>query len=156
MILDRKQIAHLIPHRDPILLLDRVTACVPGVEGEGECDLREGAPQFAGHFPGNPILPGAFVVEACGQLLAVVCRLSLTANGGARGSAIDYLASIERFKFLRPIRPAEVLKIKVRVGREARGLLQSRVAAYVNREVAAEGVLSVTTPTLGETRLYDE
>ena len=144
MILGRAEIEALIPHRAPILMLDRVVELVPGERGTGEADLPPGAACFAGHFPGVPIVPGAFIVEACGQLLAVVLRTAMGAAAYAGEPPIEYLASIERFKFLSPAVPDEILRMDVRVGRRAAGLLSARVSASVAGRAVAEGVLNVT------------
>ena len=125
-------------------MLDRVTQCVTGESGEGECDLHDGASYFVGHFPGDPILPGAFIIEACGQLLAVVCRAAAERSQWRQIAAIDYLASVERFKFFTPARPGDVLGVTARVTRRVGLLLQARVAAAVRGQIVAEGVLNVT------------
>jgi 3-hydroxyacyl-[acyl-carrier-protein] dehydratase len=134
----------LIPHRSPILMLDRVIKCVPGDYGIGECDLDDDA-CFAGHFPGRPILPGALIVEACGQLLAVVCHANAPPPERGGTPPLDMLASIERFKFLSPALPGELLTIEARIGRRVGRLLQGRVMASVGRRMVAEGVLNVTS-----------
>lgn len=145
--LGAEEIQRLLPHRPPILLLDRVVELEPGCRGVGEKDLAEGAPWFAGHFPGRPILPGVYLIEACAQLTAVVCRSGSPAGGEdrlAEGAPIDYLASVERFKFTSPVVPGETLVLESRIGRRSAGLLQARVGARVRERQVAEGTLIVT------------
>ena len=143
-LLGQSEIEDLIPHRPPIRMLDRVIALVPGKHGIGERVLRAEDQCFSGHFPGHPILPGAFIVEACGQLLAVVCRAASVRSAWCDSPPVDYLAAIEQFKFLSPVGPGEVLKIEANVARRVGSLLQARVSASVAGRPVAEGVLNVT------------
>jgi 3-hydroxyacyl-[acyl-carrier-protein] dehydratase len=144
-VFDRAAIEALIPHREPILMLDRAYNVEPGERGLGERLLKSGDACFAGHFPGDPIVPGAFILEACGQLLAVICRVAAY-RGAWNGHAppVDYLASVERFKFLSPARPGELLTMEAEVGRRTRSLLQAHVSARVAQRPVAQGILNVT------------
>lgn len=138
--LDRGWIETRIPHRPPALLLDRVTALEPGVRGAAEVELSAALPWFGGHFPARPVLPGVAVVEACTQLVAVVCA----PPPWDAVAAPEYLAAIERFKFTTPAVPGETLTLEVWLGRRSGGLLQVRARARVERRPVAEGLLSVT------------
>jgi 3-hydroxyacyl-[acyl-carrier-protein] dehydratase len=145
--LTREQIATLIPHRPPMLMLDQVIKLEPGHYGMGHTHLAQDDPRFAGHFPGRPILPGIYVVEACGQLTAVVCRFVAASRRDPSlpvEQPIEYLASIERFKFLSPVLPGEVLVSETFIGRSAGQLLQVRVCARSQSRAVAEGTLIVT------------
>lgn len=147
LVLEKNDIETLIPHRPPILMLERVIELRPGRSGVGIKQLLRDDVCFAGHFPGRPILPGVLVVEACAQLTAVVCfagaanrRLPSLAHAGI----LEYLASIERFKFLRPVRPGDTLILRADIRRLAGDLLQSKVGATVGKRPVAEGALVVT------------
>lgn len=143
--LNQTEIEALIPHRRPILMLDRVAKLEPGQRGVGIMELPEGDARFAGHFPDQPILPGVLIVEACAQLVAVVCQSGRAAElRPTDAPAIEYLASIERFKFLSPVTPGTALVLEARIDRRAGGLLQARVSARVRERLAAEGMLIVT------------
>lgn len=142
-ILDAEGIEALIPHRAPIRLIDAVTDLEPGRRGTGIRDFPAGDPRFDGHFPGDPILPGIFVVEACAQLVGLVAASAAEPAGEGR-AAIEYLASIERFKFLATVRPGDRLTLRAELGRRAGGLLQARVSASAGNRPVAEGTLLVT------------
>lgn len=142
-VLDVKGIEALIPHRAPIRLIDAVSDLEPGRRGTGIRDFPAGDPRFDGHFPGDPILPGIFVVEACAQLVGLVAASAAEPAGEGR-AAIEYLASIERFKFLATVRPGDRLTLRAELGRRAGGLLQARVSASAGNRPVAEGTLLVT------------
>lgn len=156
LVLSRTEIEMLIPHRPPILMLDRVIACVPNSYGIGERDLHANDTCFAGHFPGRPIVPGAFIIEACGQLIAVVCRAASDRSLWPDHPPIEYLAAVERFKFLSPALPGEVLTVKGWLGRRVGSLLQARVTALVGQRLVADGILNVTASVRLEEGPYRE
>ncbi len=143
-LLGKREIVSLIPHRPPILMLDRVIELEPGRRGVGEKDLPEDASCFSGHFPDRPILPGVLLIEACAQLTAIVCRTVPHRRGE---DALEYLAAVERFKFLDPVSPGEPLVIETHIGRRAAGLLQATVGARTRGRPVATGILVVTDRT---------
>lgn len=121
MQLTAEQIRSLIPHRDPILLVDEVDVNAPGEQGRGICNLAEHPQVFEGHFPAQPVMPGVLVVECMAQVAAVVF-----AAAGLQHDAADhrnpqpdntpqslYLARIESAKFLTPVTPGSVLIVDV-------------------------------------------
>jgi 3-hydroxyacyl-[acyl-carrier-protein] dehydratase len=71
MVLNREQIQEIIPHRDPFLLVDRITDIEPGKTAIGEKDVRIEEYYFKGHFPQEPIMPGVLIIEAIAQTGAV-------------------------------------------------------------------------------------
>lgn len=142
--LDRSAIMALIPHRPPILMLDRITALRPGERGTGEMRLDASDTWFAGHFPGRSVLPGIVVVEACAQLVAVVQHAGADPAGDGGRAAAEYLASIERFKFPGSARPGDVLTLEAVIGRRSGRLQQARVRAAAADRTVGEGLLTVT------------
>src|SRR5512143_1905251 len=119
----------LIPHRPPSLWLDRIDEIEPGVRCVASKSLPVDAPCFAGHVPGHPILPGVFLVEAAAQAAGVMLAAGVSASthGGAPESAL--LASINVFKFVKPVLPGSTLEITVRRRGEVGRLIQ--VAATI-------------------------
>lgn len=143
-MLGRRDIEELIPHRSPILMLDDVVDLVPGERATARRRLVADDAWFTGHFASRAILPGVLIVEACAQLVAVVAASAVPA-GEARTARIDYLASIERFKFTRSAVPGDTLVIDVTLGRRFGNLLQARVVATVDGSPVGQGVLMVTS-----------
>jgi 3-hydroxyacyl-[acyl-carrier-protein] dehydratase len=141
-LIDRSEIEGLIPHGAMWLMLDRVIECVPGSHGIAECDLHADAAWFEGHFPDRHVMPGALIIEACAQLVAVTSRM---ASGLSPAQpAIDMLASVERFKFVSPAVPNETLTVEARLARRLGGLRRARVSARIGARPVAEGVVDVT------------
>jgi 3-hydroxyacyl-[acyl-carrier-protein] dehydratase len=118
MELDIKQIMDIIPHRQPFLLIDRVTEMEEGKSIKGYKNLSYNEPFFAGHFPSEPVMPGVLQIEALAQLGAV-CVLSLPENMGKTA----YFAGIKEAKFKQKVVPGdrldlecEIIKVKGPVG----------------------------------------
>ena len=118
MELDIKQIMDIIPHRQPFLLIDKVTEMEEGKSIKGYKNLSYNEPFFAGHFPSEPVMPGVLQIEALAQLGAV-CVLSLPENMGKTA----YFAGIKEAKFKQKVVPGdrldlecEIIKVKGPVG----------------------------------------
>ncbi|MGI6365050.1 MAG: 3-hydroxyacyl-ACP dehydratase FabZ [Bacillota bacterium] len=114
-MLNREQIKEIIPHRDPFLLLDRVTALEPGKSARGLYHVDPKGLWFAGHFPGYPVFPGVLQVEALAQLgaVAILCQPE------QRGK-LALFAGLDKVKFRRQVQPGEALEMEVEIIR-ARG-----------------------------------
>ena len=100
----------LLPHRFPMLLVDRVEDIVPGVSARGIKAVTINEPFFAGHFPGRPIMPGVLIVEALAQTAGV---LALSTLGDAGKGKLVYFMAIENAKFRSPVEPGCLLDLKV-------------------------------------------
>ena len=100
----------LLPHRFPMLLVDRVEDIVPGVSACGIKAVTINEPFFAGHFPGRPIMPGVLIVEALAQTAGV---LALSTLGDAGKGKLVYFMAIDNAKFRVPVEPGCLLKLKV-------------------------------------------
>lgn len=148
-MLARQSIETLIPHRPPILMLDEVMELDPGRHATARKRLFAHDACFAGHFPNRSILPGVLIVEACAQLTAVAASSAVPVDEQC-AARIDYLASIQHFKFTCPVVPGETLLVEVNLGRRFGGLLQARVGATVEGRPVGQGVLIVTSGTSGE------
>ena len=139
--LEASDIMRVIPHRYPFLLVDRITELEPGRRAVGMKAVTANEPQFTGHFPGRPIMPGVLMVEALAQT-AGVCVLTLDEYRGKLG----LFAGIDDCRFRRLVVPGDTLRLEVTVER-LRGMFgRVRGAASVDGQLAAEATLSIIIP----------
>lgn len=133
--LDRAGIEEIIPHRDPFLLVDEVLELVPGERVAARRTVTDA--DCAGHFPGNPIMPGVKMVEALAQCGAVAV-LSQREN---RGKLVLF-AGIDDVRFKRIVRPGEVLDLSCEVEAVRGPVGKGKVRASVGGELAVRGTLT--------------
>jgi 3-hydroxyacyl-[acyl-carrier-protein] dehydratase len=134
-LLDRREIEAIIPHRAPFLLVDAVLELVPGERVAARKTVT--GEDCAGHFPGNPIMPGVKMVEALAQCGAVAV-LSQPENRGR----IVLFAGIEGVRFKRIVRPGEVLDLVCEVEAVRGPIGKGKVRASVDGELAVRGTLT--------------
>jgi len=134
--LDRAGIEALIPHREPFLLIDRITELEPGVRAVAEHTFTGQEWYQAGHFPGNPIVPGVILVESCAQT-ATVMAMSLPEYRDGLG----LFAGIEEMRFKRMVKPGDTGRFEAVMDKFRRGYARVIIRAYVGDELAAEGVI---------------
>ena len=108
--LDIDQIQKRIPHRPPMLLIERVEQIVPDESAVGIKMVSVGEPFFAGHFPDYPIMPGVLIVEAMAQTAA--CMVSVTLGGDTEDKLV-FFTTIDKVRFRKPVRPGALLKLHV-------------------------------------------
>ena len=108
--LDVQRVMAALPHRYPMLLVDRVEALVPhkSIRAVKAVTINEGF--FAGHFPGRPIMPGVLIVEALAQAAGVLAVESLELSGSGK---LVYFMAIENAKFRAPVEPGVLLHLEV-------------------------------------------
>ena len=135
--MDIDEILATIPHRYPLLLVDRIIELERGRRAVGIKNVSANEPFFQGHFPGNPIMPGVLVVEALAQVGAVAA-LSAEQNRGKLG----LFAGIDGLRFRRQVRPGDQLRLEVSLDRMRRGVGKASAAATVDGQVAAAGTLT--------------
>jgi 3-hydroxyacyl-[acyl-carrier-protein] dehydratase len=107
-VIDVDQIKKMIPHRAPILLIDRVEHVVLDSEATGIKTVSVNEPYFAGHFPDFPVMPGVLIVEALAQTAAVL--VAATMPDLAHGKLV-FFTTIEKARFRQPVRPGDVIKL---------------------------------------------
>jgi 3-hydroxyacyl-[acyl-carrier-protein] dehydratase len=115
--IDILRIMQLIPHRYPILMIDRVVDVEKGVAATGLKNVSINEPFFQGHFPHHPVMPGVLVIEAMAQTAAVLVVHSL---GEKSEGKLVYFMSIDSARFRRPIVPGDQLAVRV-VKKQNRG-----------------------------------
>lgn len=137
--IDIKRIMAMLPHRYPILLVDRVIDVVPDVSAVGIKNVSINEPFFEGHFPGHPVMPGVLIVEALAQTAAV---MAISTMGAAFEGKVIYFMSIENAKFRRPVTPGDQLRMTV-VKEKARGAIWKFTGtADVDGKTVAEAAFS--------------
>lgn len=135
------QIMRVLPHRYPFLLIDRVLELEHGKRVVAIRNVTANEPQFTGHFPDRPIMPGVLMVESMAQAGAVAV-LSLPENRGK----LALFAGIDECRFRRTVVPGDTLRIEVTVEKLARAFGRARTVATVDGEVAVEATLSFIIP----------
>jgi 3-hydroxyacyl-[acyl-carrier-protein] dehydratase len=133
--LDRHEIEQIIPHRDPFLLVDEVIELVPGARVVARKTVTDS--DCAGHFPGNPIMPGVKMVEALAQCGAVAV-LSQPENSGK----LALFAGIDDVRFKRIVRPGEVLTLECDVESVRGPVGRGKARATVDGQLAVRGTLT--------------
>ena len=137
-MLSNAEIAEILPHRYPFLLVDKILEATPGVRAVGLKNVTANEPFFQGHFPGNPIMPGVLIVEAMAQV-AGVAGLLLEENKGKLG----LFAGIENMKFKKQVVPGDTLIMEAEFTASKLGVSKVKVCAKVDGKVAAEGEIRV-------------
>jgi len=141
--MDVEAIMARIPHRYPLLLVDRILEIELGRRIVGMKNVSANEPFFQGHFPGHPIMPGVLVAEAMAQVGGVLASFLPGSEGN-----IAYFAGIDRCRFRRPVRPGDQLITEVIVLRARSRIGQMRATARVNGVVVAEGVFTYSMAPL--------
>ena len=135
--LSRADIEAILPHREPFLLLDEVLELEPGSRVVARKDVRPGEWYLAGHFPGNPIMPGVLMVEALAQTGAVAV-LSQEENRGK----LALFAGIDDVRFKRIVRPGDELRLECDLEAVRGPVGRGRARATVDGELAVRGTLT--------------
>ncbi len=132
---DVRRVMALLPHRYPMLLVDRVIALVPDQSIHAVKAVSINEPFFAGHFPGRPIMPGVLIVEALAQAAGV---LAVESMGLSDSGKLVYFMAIENAKFRKPVEPGILLDLHVDVIQMRRAICKFTGRAMINGELAAE------------------
>ena len=132
-----REILEIIPHRQPFMLIDTIEELEPGVRAVGKKCVSYNEPYFAGHFPGNPVMPGVLIIEALAQVGAVAI-LGLPENKGKTA----YFAGIDNAKFKQMVVPGDVLMLETKIIKVKGPIGVGEATATVNGKVAAKAVLT--------------
>ena len=133
--IDFHEVLRRIPHRFPLLLVDRCEDYIPFQSVVGVKGVTFNEQFFQGHFPGNPVMPGVLIIEALAQAGAVLMSKSLDADIG--GVTIMF-AKVENARFRRPVKPGDQLRLHAEVLKHRGDLFSFKGQAKVDGAVAAE------------------
>jgi 3-hydroxyacyl-[acyl-carrier-protein] dehydratase len=134
-------ILHLLPHRYPFLLVDRVTELEPHQRIRALKNVTFNEPFFQGHFPGRPVMPGVLVIEAMAQAGGLLTQLSASKDNHKEGQ-LFYLVKVDNCRFNRMVVPGDQLDIEVKVKRLIRNMaLYECVARVDGKDVASAEIL---------------
>ena len=101
--IDKKDIESLLPHRDPMLLIEKLTNIIPLKSATAVVNVKKSSFFFQGHYPGQPIMPGVMIVEAFGQAAAALTAHSLDSE--ITKNKLVYLMSVDKARFRNPVIP---------------------------------------------------
>ena len=133
------EIMDLIPHRIPMLLIDKLTDVKLGESATGIKNVTMNEWFFQGHFPGHPVMPGVLIVEAMAQAAGVLVTKSMGENSAGK---LVYFMSIEEAKFRKPVVPGDTLKLKVSVLKSRGNIWKFRGEAWVGDVMTDEAVFT--------------
>ena len=111
--LNKEEIKNLLPHREPMLLVDKLTNIVPMISATGHINVSKDKFYFDGHFPGAPVFPGVLIVEAFGQAAAALAAHSLDPKEVE--NKLVFLMTIDKARFRLPVIPECELLLNVKV-----------------------------------------
>lgn len=137
--LDITKLMQMIPHRYPLLMIDRVINAVPGVSATGVKNVSINEPFFQGHFPSEPVMPGVLIIESMAQTSAALVVMTL---GAAAEGKLVYFMSIDSARFRKPVVPGDALRIHVTKQRNRGSVWKFRGEAMVDGTLVAEAVYS--------------
>lgn len=136
---DITEVMAMIPHRYPILLVDRLLEYEPGERAVGLKNVTFNEPHFQGHFPGWPVMPGVLIVEAMAQTAA--CLVVKTLGEDAKGKIV-YFMTIDNARFRKPVVPGDALHIHVSKVQNRKNVWKFDGVAKVGDIVHAEATFS--------------
>ncbi len=137
--MDINDILEHLPHRYPFLLVDKVVDYEAGKYLTGIKNVSYNEPQFTGHFPQKPILPGVLVIEALAQATGILAYKSTDSKPNE--NSLYYLVGIDKARFKRPVNPGEQLVLKVEVVKNMRGVWKFNAEATVDEQLVASAEL---------------
>ena len=133
--LDIGRVMAALPHRYPMLLVDRVEALVPGVSIRAVKAVSINEPFFQGHFPGRPIMPGVLIVEALAQAAGILAVESLGLAGSGK---LVYFMAIDGAKFRKPVEPGVLLRLEASFVQKRASVCKFAGRATVDGQLVAE------------------
>ena len=136
---DLDRIMQMIPHRYPLLLVDKVVDIVADQSAVGIKNVTINEPQFQGHFPSQAVMPGVFIIESMAQTAAVLVVYTL---GPESEGMLVYFMTVDNARFRRPVVPGDVMHVQVSKVRNRGAIWKFRGEVMVDGKLAAEADFS--------------
>ncbi len=136
--LDVEQIKALLPHRPPMLLVERLTDIVSSESATGYKAVSVNEPWFLGHFPERAVMPGVLIVEALAQTAGAL----VVHSQGGKASSVVYFMTIDEARFRKPVTPGDLLRMPVKLVRRRDPVWKFEGQAFVGDTLVAEAKFS--------------
>ena len=146
--MDIHHILKRLPHRYPILLVDRVLEFEKDVRIKAIKNVTINEEFFNGHFPNKPVMPGVMTIEALAQTSALLAFLTMGQKPDE--NAVVYLLGIDNARFKRPVEPGGQLRMQVEILRQSRGIWKFQARATVEDQLAVEAELMCTMRSIAD------
>ena len=147
MMMDIHKILEKLPHRYPMLLVDRVLEIEKNVRIRAVKNVTFNEPFFQGHFPGRPVMPGVMMLEALAQAAGILAFEGIGASADEK--MVYYFVGIDNARFKRPVEPGDQLILDVTIDRHRAGIYKFSAKGWVGDELAVEAQLMCTQRTVG-------
>ena len=140
--IDKKEIERLLPHREPMLLIDRLINIIPLKSATAIVNVKKTSFFVQGHFPGQPVMPGVFIVEAFGQSAAALTAVSVDPK--EYENKLVYLMGVEKARFRNPVIPDCELQLHIEAIRSHGRVWKYKGVAKVNGKEMADAQWAAT------------
>ena len=140
--IDKDQIKKLLPHREPMLLIDKLINIVPLKSATGIVNVKKESFYLEGHFPDQPVMPGVFIVEAFGQAAAALTALGIDPK--EYKNKLVYLMSVDKARFRRPVTPNCELHLDIEAIRSHGKVWKYKGVAKINGKKVADAEWAAT------------
>jgi len=144
--MDINDILKHLPHRYPMLLVDRVLECIPGERIVALKNVSINEPFFPGHYPHQPVMPGVLIIETMAQAAAILAFKTL--NDRSNDNTVYYFVGIEGARFKKPVLPGDQMKVEASIVYHKRGMWRFKVQATVEGQLVSEAELMCTLRTI--------
>ena len=136
--IDIQEIMRLLPHRYPLLMVDRITSLIPSHSVKGIKNVTANEPCFQGHFPGRPIFPGVLILEGMAQTGGCMAFCSIPEMIGEK---LIYFAGIDKARFRKPVIPGDQIEYRLELLRHKRMVMVMKGQAFVDDQLVTEAEL---------------
>ncbi|MGV2432117.1 MAG UNVERIFIED_CONTAM: 3-hydroxyacyl-ACP dehydratase FabZ [Rickettsiaceae bacterium] len=138
-VINITEILSMIPHRYPLLLVDRIIEYEAGKSIVGIKNVTFNEPHFTGHFPGHPVMPGVLIIEAMAQVAAVLVAKTINAKSGEK---LVYFMGIDNAKFRKVVEPGDRVYIYAKIEQQRGDAWKFSAEAKVDEQIVAQSSFS--------------